>query len=39
MELIPGGTLTTETPKEGRELAIKIACKAIAAIQPASPFG
>jgi len=34
MELIPGGTLITDTPEEGRALAIKIARKTIAAIQP-----
>lgn len=34
MELIPGDTLITATPQEGRELAITIARKTIGAIQP-----
>ena len=34
MELIPGNTLITATPQEGRELAITIARKIIGAIQP-----
>jgi len=34
MALVPGGSLITETPEEGRELAILIARKTIAAIQP-----
>lgn len=33
MELVPGNTLITATPQEGRELAIMIARKTIAAIQ------
>lgn len=34
VELIPGGSLRTETPEEGRELAIKIARMIIKATQP-----
>ncbi|KAB7744197.1 hypothetical protein GA707_12190 [Nostocoides sp. F2B08] len=34
MELIPGDTLITATPQEGRELAMAIARKSIGAIQP-----
>ena len=34
MELVPGGTLITATPQEGRELAIALARKTIGAIQP-----
>lgn len=34
MALVPGSSLITETPEEGRELAISIARKTIAAIQP-----
>lgn len=34
MELIPGNTLVTATPQEGRELAIAIARKTVGAIQP-----
>lgn len=34
MELVPGNTLITATPQEGRELAIAIARKTIGAIQP-----
>lgn len=34
MELIPGGTLITATPEEGRQLAMKMARKSIGAIQP-----
>ena len=34
MELIPGNTLITATPQEGRELAITMARKSIGAIQP-----
>ena len=34
MELIPGNTLITATPQEGRELAIVMARKTIGAIQP-----
>lgn len=34
MELIPGNTLLTATPQEGRELAIAMARKSIGAIQP-----
>jgi hypothetical protein len=33
MELIPGNTLITATPQEGRELAIMMARKTIGAIQ------
>jgi hypothetical protein len=33
MTLIPGNTLITETPEEGRELAIMMARKTIGAIQ------
>ncbi len=33
MALIPGGTLITETPEQGRELAISMARKTIGAIQ------
>lgn len=34
MELVPGNTLITATPQEGRELAITIARKTVGAIQP-----
>ncbi len=34
MELIPGGTLITATPEEGRQLAMMLARKSIGAIQP-----
>lgn len=34
MELIPGGTLITATPEEGRALAMLMARKSIGAIQP-----
>ncbi|MCA1783011.1 MAG: hexameric tyrosine-coordinated heme protein [Dermatophilaceae bacterium] len=34
MELIPGNTLITATPQEGRELAMAMARKSIGAIQP-----
>lgn len=34
MELIPGNTLITATPQEGRELAIMMARKTIGAMQP-----
>ena len=34
MELIPGNSLITATPEEGRQLAITIARKVIGAIQP-----
>lgn len=34
MELIPGGTLITATPEEGRQLAMTMARKSIGAIQP-----
>ena len=34
MALVPGNTLITATPEEGRELAIMLARKTIAAIQP-----
>ncbi len=34
MELIPGNTLITASPQEGRELAIAMARKTIGAIQP-----
>ena len=34
MELVPGNTLITATPQEGRELAIAMARKSIGAIQP-----
>lgn len=34
MELVPGNTLITATPQEGRELAIAMARKTIGAIQP-----
>lgn len=34
MELVPGNTLITSTPQEGRELAIAIARKTVGAIQP-----
>lgn len=33
MELVPGNTLITATPQEGRELAIAMARKTIGAIQ------
>lgn len=33
MELVPGNTLITATPQEGRELAIAMSRKTIAAIQ------
>lgn len=32
--LVPGGTLTTNTPEEGRALAIKLAQSTIHTIQP-----
>lgn len=34
MELVPGNTLITASPQEGRELAITMARKTIGAIQP-----
>ncbi len=34
MELVPGNTLITATPQEGRELAVAMARKTIGAIQP-----
>ncbi|WP_256842759.1 hexameric tyrosine-coordinated heme protein [Ornithinimicrobium cryptoxanthini] len=34
MELVPGNSLITATPQEGRELAMMIARKTIGAIQP-----
>lgn len=34
MELVPGNTLITATPQEGRELAIAMARKSVGAIQP-----
>ena len=34
MALVPGNSLITATPEEGRELAIMIARKTIGAIQP-----
>lgn len=34
MELVPGNTLLTDTPEEGRALAIAIARKTIGAMQP-----
>ncbi|HMY09223.1 MAG TPA: hexameric tyrosine-coordinated heme protein [Marmoricola sp.] len=34
MELVPGNSLITASPQEGRELAIAIARKTIGAIQP-----
>lgn len=34
VELIPGGSLRTETPEEGRELAMKMARMIIKATQP-----
>ncbi len=34
MELIPGNTLITANPQEGRELAIVMARRTIGAIQP-----
>jgi hypothetical protein len=34
MELIPGNTLITATPQEGRQLAIAMARKSVGAIQP-----
>lgn len=34
MELVPGNSLITATPQEGRELAIMLARKSIGAIQP-----
>ncbi|MBM3689846.1 MAG: hypothetical protein FJW80_09395 [Actinobacteria bacterium] len=34
IELIPGGTLQTETPEEGRQLAMKLARMIIKATQP-----
>ncbi|MFV0319694.1 MAG: hexameric tyrosine-coordinated heme protein [Microbacterium sp.] len=34
MALVPGNTLITATPEEGRELAIMLARKTIGAIQP-----
>lgn len=33
MALVPGNTLITETPEEGRELAILLARKTVGAIQ------
>lgn len=33
MALVPGGTLITATPEEGRELAIMMARKTVGAIQ------
>lgn len=33
MALVPGNTLITETPEEGRELAIMLARKTVGAIQ------
>lgn len=34
MALVPGNSLITATPEEGRELAIMLARKTVAAIQP-----
>lgn len=34
MALVPGNSLLTATPEEGRELAVMLARKTIAAIQP-----
>lgn len=34
MALVPNNTLITETPEQGRELAIMLARKTIGAIQP-----
>lgn len=34
MELIPGNTLITATPEEGRALAMKLARTSVRAIQP-----
>ena len=34
MELVPGNTLITATPQEGRELAIAMARKSVGAIRP-----
>jgi len=34
MALVPGNSLLTDTPEEGRELAIMLARKTIGAIQP-----
>jgi len=34
MPLVPGNSLITDTPEEGRELAILLARKTIGAIQP-----
>ncbi|WP_141339647.1 hexameric tyrosine-coordinated heme protein, partial [Ornithinimicrobium kibberense] len=34
MELVPGNTLITATPQEGRELALAMARKSVGAIQP-----
>ncbi|MDN5808199.1 MAG: hexameric tyrosine-coordinated heme protein [Brevibacterium sp.] len=34
MALVPGNTLITATPEEGRELAIMLARKTVGAIQP-----
>lgn len=34
MELVPGNTLITATPQEGRELAIAMARKSVGTIQP-----
>ncbi|WP_296153993.1 hexameric tyrosine-coordinated heme protein, partial [Pseudonocardia sp. SCN 73-27] len=34
MELVPGGSLKTTTPQEGRELAFKMARLVIKATQP-----
>lgn len=34
MALVPGNTLITATPEQGRELALMLARKTVAAIQP-----
>lgn len=34
MELVPGNTLITATPQEGRELALAMARRSVGAIQP-----
>lgn len=34
MALVPGNSLLTDTPEEGRELAVMLARKTIGAIQP-----
>ncbi|KPN16355.1 MULTISPECIES: hexameric tyrosine-coordinated heme protein [unclassified Arthrobacter] len=34
MELVPGNTLITATPEEGRKLALELALHSIYAIQP-----